>query len=347
MDSDKENFGLSGPSFLTAVDWNNSNHRRSIAASLVQGVYVIECDRQQKRHPPQALAPPWWEFFNFKINRVLVDDHDQSYFGAIFEFVFPYPYQNYAGQRPPQYVIAFRGTVNKSNSRGEDLKLNLNLMINNLQESRRFQIATESATAVINSTAPGNVWLAGHSVGASIALLIGRRVAKTTGFHLETYLFNPPFTAPPIEKIKNEKVKLGLRLAGSVITAGLAMAAHSGHNRPKGQEIDPFTVLAAWIPYLFVSQSDAVSSEYIGYFEHREKMESIGAGKIGKLATKHSIGSIVSSVRGKDSEAAHLIPSAYLSINCSTTQNFKEAHGIHQWWKLDLELRYKLYQYKC
>ncbi|XP_012849894.1 PREDICTED: GDSL esterase/lipase At4g10955-like, partial [Erythranthe guttata] len=138
-----------------------------------------------------------------------------------------------------------------------------------------------------------------------------RRPPDSTS-RVETYLFNPPFTAPPIEKIKNEKVKLGLRLAGTVITAGLAMAAHSGHTRPKGQEIDPF---AAWIPYLFVSESDAVSLEYIGYFEHMEKMESIGAGKIGKLATRHSIGSIVSSVRGKDSEAAHLIPSAYLSIN--------------------------------
>ncbi|KAL2226961.1 UNVERIFIED_CONTAM: GDSL esterase/lipase [Sesamum indicum] len=344
MGSERENFGLTGPSFLTAVDWNNSNHRRSIAASLVQGVYVLECDRQQNRQGPQALAPPWWEFFSFRLNQVLVDDHDLSYFAAVYEFNFPYPYPNYAGQRPPQYVIAFRGSVNKSKTRAEDFKLNLNCMINNLQESRRFHIGSESAHNVVSGAGPGNVWLAGHSLGSSIALLVGRHMAKNMGVHIETYLFNPPFASPPIERIKNEKVKLGLRFANSVLTAGLAVAA--SHSR-KAQENDPFTaVLSSWIPYLFLNQEDIVCSEYIGYFKHREKMESIGAGKIGRLATKHSIGSIVSAARGKDSEAVHLIPSAYLTINSSPSQNFKESHGIHQWWKPDLEFEYKLYQYK-
>ncbi|GFP81100.1 GDSL esterase/lipase at4g10955 [Phtheirospermum japonicum] len=342
MGSEKETFGLTGPSFLTAIDWNNSNHRRSIAATLVQGVYVLESDRQQNRQAPQALAPPWWEFFNFKLNRLLIDDHDQSYFGAIYEFNFPYPYPNYPGQRPPQYVLAFRGSINKSGTRAEDLKMNLNCMVNNLHDSRRFQIGTESAREIVSQAGPGNVWIAGHSIGSSIALLLGRHMAKNMGAQVETYLFNPPFASPPIERIKNEKVKLGLRLANSVLTAGLAMAASS-----KGQEKnDPFAALSSWIPYLFLNQSDMICSEYIGYFEHREKMESIGAGKIGRLATKHSLGSIVSAARGKDSEAAHLIPSAYLSINCSVGLNFKEAHGIHQWWKPDLELKYKLYQYK-
>lgn len=307
---------------------------------------MLECDRQQNRQGPQALAPPWWEFFNFKLNRVLIDDHDQSYFAAIFEFNFPYPYPNYVGQRPPLFVIAFRGTINKSSTRAEDFKLNLNLAINNLNESRRFIIGSESSSAIFSRAGPGAVWLAGHSVGSSIALQIGRQMAKKDGTHVETYLFNPPFTAPPIEKIKNEKVKLGLRLANSVITAGLAIAANGGHTRPKGQEFDPFTVLSSWIPYLFVNRNDMVCSEYIGYFEHREKMESIGAGKIGKLATKHSIGSIVSGARGKDSDPVHLVPSAYLTINPGPASNFKDDHGIHQWWKFDVEFKYKLYQYK-
>ncbi|KAI3458013.1 hypothetical protein Pfo_014676 [Paulownia fortunei] len=258
MGSERENFGLTGPSFLTAVDWNNSNHRRSIAASLVQGVYVLERDRQQNRQGPQALAPPWWEFFNFRLNQVLVDDHDLSYFGAIYEF--PYPYPNYAGQRPPQYVIAFRGTINKSSSRAEDLKLNLNCMINNLQDSRRFHIGMESARSIVSRAGPGNVWLTGHSIGSSTALLIGRNMAENMGAHLETYLFNPPFTSPPIERIKNEKVKLGLRFANSVLTAGLAVAANGGRT-PKSQENDPFAVLSSWIPYLFLNQSDMICSE--------------------------------------------------------------------------------------
>lgn len=350
MASDKDSFGISGPSFLTSIDWNNSYHRRSVAASLIQGVYVLESDRLQNRHGHLALAPPWWESFSFKLHQVLVDDRDQSYLGAIYEFNFPYPYPNYVGQRPPLYVVAFRGKINKSeghNSRADELKTSLNCMIKNLQEDRAFQIGLESALSLVSRAAgPGHVWLAGHSIGSSIALLIGRDMVKRMSAHVETYLFNPPFASPPIEMIKNEKVKLGLRLASSVLTAGLVVAANGGHT-PKSHGNEVFAILSSWVPYLFISSSDMICSEYIGYFEHREKMESIGAGKIERLATKHSIGSIVSSARGKkDSEPVHLLPSAYLTINSTHYQNFKEAHGIHQWWNPDLELKYKLYQYK-
>ncbi|KAF9598270.1 hypothetical protein IFM89_026101, partial [Coptis chinensis] len=34
----------------------NEHHRRSVAASLVQGVYVLERDRQENRQGPYALA---------------------------------------------------------------------------------------------------------------------------------------------------------------------------------------------------------------------------------------------------------------------------------------------------
>lgn len=224
--------------------------------------------------------------------------------------------------------------------------MDLHCMINNLQDSRRYQIAVESTHNIVTRAGPGNVWLAGHSLGSSIALLVGRQLSKSTGMHLESYLFNPPFVSAPLEKIKNEKVKFGLRLANSVVTAGLAFAANGGSTTTKGQEVDPFVSLSSWIPYMFVNSSDPICSEYIGYFEHREKMEAYGVGKIGKLATKHSIGSIVSGARGKDNEALHLIPSAYLTINYSPCKDLKEAHRIQQWWRPDLVFKYKLYQYK-
>ncbi|KAF9613655.1 hypothetical protein IFM89_009543 [Coptis chinensis] len=36
--------------------WENAHHRRSVAASLVQGVYVLERDRLENRQGPHALA---------------------------------------------------------------------------------------------------------------------------------------------------------------------------------------------------------------------------------------------------------------------------------------------------
>ncbi|KAI8004112.1 GDSL esterase/lipase [Camellia lanceoleosa] len=35
----------------------------------------------------------------------------------------------------------------------------------------------------------------------------------------------------------------------------------------------------------------------------------------------------------------HLIPSANLVVNLFLAQDMKQAHGIHQWWRPDLNLR--------
>ncbi|CAL5364553.1 unnamed protein product [Camellia sinensis] len=342
MASEREIFSLSGPVYLTVDDWKNPHHRRSVAASLVQGVYILERDRQQNRQGPQALAPPWWDFFHFQLIRVLVDDVDHSIFGAIYEFKFP-PYCNYFVQNPPRYVVAFRGTIAKPDTRSQDLKLDLQFVQNSLQQSTRFQIAMQAVQNMVAMAGAANIWLAGHSLGSAIALLAGKNMVKI-GCFVETYLFNPPFTSAPIEKIKNKKLKHWIRFTSSVVTAGIAVAVNGHHQSP--QKDDSFSVLSGWIPYLFVNPSDPISSEYIGYFEHRLKMMKVGDGSLGRLATQNSIGSLLSGALGRDSEPAHLIPSAYLTINLSPSEDFKKAHGIHQWWTPNMQCQFKLYQFK-
>lgn len=85
------------------------HHRRSVAACLVQGVYILERDRQLQRHESQALAPPWWEFFRFKLLHQLKDDADFSIFGAIYEFKPPpsHSHSDLSKDGIPRYVIAF------------------------------------------------------------------------------------------------------------------------------------------------------------------------------------------------------------------------------------------------
>lgn len=78
-------------------------------------------------------------------------------------------------------------------------------------------------------------------------------------------------------------------------------------------------------------------------------MEEIGAGFVERLATQHSLGGLVMDVvsGGKNTEApVHLIPTAVLTVNKSSSRDFKEAHGIHQWWREDKIFETKLYQYK-
>uniref|UniRef100_A0A5B6ZBU8 Putative Lipase class 3-related protein n=1 Tax=Davidia involucrata TaxID=16924 RepID=A0A5B6ZBU8_DAVIN len=343
MASEREIFSLSGPLHLTVVDWKNIHHRRSVAASLVKGVYILERDRQQKRKGHQVLAPPWWDFFHFQLMHTLVDDADLSIFGAIYEFKFPASNYNYLAKNPPRFVVAFRGTINKPGTRSQDLKLNLQVICNGLQKSSRFQLAMQAVQNMVAVAGAANIWLAGHSLGSAIALLAGKNMVK---MHcpVETYLFNPPFSSAPIERIKNQKLKHGIRFVSSVITAGVAVAV-KGH-RQRSQQNNSFVGLSAWVPYLFVNPSDPICSEYIGYFEHREKMVEIGAGRIGRLATQNSTASLMYGVLGKDSEPLHLLPSAYLTINLSSSQDLKKDHGIHQWWRPNFYSRSKLHQFR-
>ncbi|KAB1205057.1 hypothetical protein CJ030_MR7G016701 [Morella rubra] len=102
-----------------------------------EGVYVLEGDRQQKRQGPQALAPPWWNVFNFKLKEVLKDNGDMSLFGAVYEFQNPI----HPAIEIPKYFIAFRGTLIEPDTRSQDFKLDLQCFCNTIHQSSRFQVA--------------------------------------------------------------------------------------------------------------------------------------------------------------------------------------------------------------
>ncbi|KAI3886850.1 hypothetical protein MKW98_017202 [Papaver atlanticum] len=336
----KRDFKIAGPLHLTNVDWQSGHHRRCIAASLVHGVYTLEYDRQENRQGSEALAPPWWEFFNFQLLHILVDSIDSSTFGAIYES--KHKTNNYYSARIPRYVIAFRGTTIKKHSVSQDVKLDLQLIKHGLHQSQRFGIAMQAVQNMVSVAGACNVWLAGHSLGSSIAMLAGKNMAKT-GNLLEAYLFNTPFISAPIQRIKDEKVRHGVRIASSLVKAGLTIAIKGKQDSQKSD--DPFSVLSAWTPNLFVNPADHVCSEYIGYFEHREKMESLGVGRIERYATQTSVTGLLKSAIGRESEVIHLIPSAHVTINRTPSLTFKKAHGIHQWLRDDLHFQSKVYRY--
>ncbi|XP_024927948.3 GDSL esterase/lipase At4g10955 [Ziziphus jujuba] len=344
MPSGMEIFTHSGPSHLTTVDWKNPHHRRTVAASLVEGAYKIERDRQQNLQGHEALAPPWWEFFHFQVSHVLVDDVDHSIFGVIYESKFPTSYFKHSELKAPRYVMAFRGTLTQPDTRSRDLRLDFRCISNRLHESSRFQLAMQSIQNMVSLAGAENVWLAGHSLGSAIALQAGKSMTKM-GFALETYLFNPPFISAPTERIKEERVKHGIHMASSVVKAGLSHVVKSRNNRNTTKEEDPFVVLASWSPYLFLNPADHICSGYIGYFEHRKKMEEIGAGKIERLALKNSIESIFSGALGKESEPFNFLPSAIVTINQTPAPDFRRAHGVEQWWNPNFHYRSMVFHF--
>jgi hypothetical protein len=305
---------------------------------LVQGVYRLERDRLGKRHGPKALAPPWWDSFHFRIrtNGVLTDV-DGSIIGAVYE------YYKHPASAPnvPRYVIAFRGMIKKLSTILRDLKSSVWYAVNELQRSSHFQRAMHAVQEMVAFAGAPNVWLAGHSLGSAIALVVGKNMVKM-GCFLNAYLFNPPFVGLPIELIKDEKLKQEIRYASTVVKAGVAIAVEGGDHQ---QHSEPFAALSHWFPQLFVNQDDPICAEYVGYFQNRVDMKQSGVEKIERIAGKSSISSLLSSaLAGGDSEALHLLPSAYLTINKGSTPGFRRAHGIHQWW--DPSFRCESMQYR-
>ncbi|KAL2926423.1 hypothetical protein RDABS01_000071 [Bienertia sinuspersici] len=323
---------------------DNEHHRRSVAASLVSGVYILERDRQEKRDPKHALAPLWWEFFNFHLVRQLVDDVDQSIFGAIYEYELKTSPSEFKNKGIPHYVIAFRGTLTSRNSVTRDIELDLHIVRHGLHESTRSRIAIQAVRDLVASSQNRNIWVAGHSLGAAMAMLAGKETA-ISGTFLETFLFNPPFISAPLEQIKNEGVKHGIRVASSVITAGLAFAMSVKKPQQKNRSVETFSSLAKWVPNLCVNPGDHLCSEYIGYFQHREKMEQLGVGQIEKMATQHSLGVLVMTAMGKEAEPSHLLPSACLTINLAPAPDLKKAHALQQWWQPESQVNFKTQAY--
>ncbi|GMY21011.1 GDSL esterase/lipase At4g10955-like isoform X2 [Fagus crenata] len=348
-------YNLSGPTHLTAIDWNNADHRRSIVASLVQGVYVLEQDRQHSlRQEAKAFALPWWESFHFQLNYKLLDNVDKSIFGAIYELK-PVYNSDDSARSPPKYVVAFRGNVLESyDTCVRDLKLDIEYYFNILHWDSRFELAIKKVEEMVHlAGSSANVWLAGHSLGSAIALIAGKNMTRL-GYELETYLFNPPFaslTSFFMRFIKNQTVKDIVHFSQSRFKAIVAKAYNNINNKAKKCH-DPFVLLSTWLPYLFVNPDDPLCSGYISYFENKKKMEKIGAKKYEKLATKTSMRSLIFSglatleISEHEPEDLHLLPSAHMFTNRGQLPASRRAHGIEQWWNPDTHCHPMVYQFK-
>ncbi|KAL8252001.1 hypothetical protein R6Q59_035694 [Mikania micrantha] len=210
------------------------------------------------------------------------------------------------------------------------MKLNFKFVYGHPKESPRFQIAFEAVCETVTMAGAENVWLAGHSLGASIAMLAGRELAKRH-FYLKTYLFNPPFNSVSIEYLfKNDRLKHNVRIWGSFMKAAIAKMM-------KLPDEDSFITLSKWKPNLFVNPLDPVCAKYITYFQHRGRMDEIHMGEV-----------------GRELEPWHLLPTVKLTVNRSLTENLsliervkrlKKAHEIHQWWQEPFEGSTKTYRF--
>ncbi|KAF5451036.1 hypothetical protein F2P56_031338 [Juglans regia] len=358
----EEIFHETGPKHLTAMDCfpkgggdrhtseglsvppaalKNTDHQRSVVASLVQGVYSLERDRQRRNlgRYQEDNVEPWWTSFNFHLDEPLID-HDKCIFGAIYKYNGKYAS---ADSDVPEYVIAFRGTLFTLETWMKDIKSNINCLLNKLEDSSQFKLALNYVERFVEANGARNVWLAGHSLGSAVALLVGKKMIHKMEWFPKAYLFNPPFISCPTEQLEDKKVKKGIRCVHNVVKASLIAFAPK-LSKPRME--DHFALLSSWTPHLFVNPADILCAEYIAYFERK-----VGAGKTMTLAENNSTRNLVSHVVfGKDlKDATHLLPSAHLIVNESHPNNkpsgsdLLKAHTISQWWRPDVRCQSTLY----
>ena len=195
--------------------------------------------------------------------------------------------------------------------------------------------------------------MAGHSLGAAIALLVGREMVRDKdNYHLETYLFNPPLVSLSLECIKSRKAKQAINLVRTTIRAPLAIGKSklgdliADGNVSEDSKRDPFVDLKDWKPHLFLNSHDIICSAYIGYFQTRMMMKPTKILRdVENLATRNII--IRDLFTGKwdnEQEPIHLLASANLTIN-KKWSSLKEAHGIQQWCNPEVNFKSKLYEY--
>ncbi|XXG89953.1 hypothetical protein AAC387_Pa12g1834 [Persea americana] len=320
---------------LRPVDWRNPDHKRIVAACLVEGVYVLECDRQNRGKLDLPQERPWFTFFGFNLVRMLIHDKDDSIYGAIYRFEHP----SHLPPEAPEYVMAFRGTVLKPESFKEDVKLNIQILHQRFHKKKRTIKATGEVESVLKDN-PGPVWLAGHSLGSALAIQAGKKEAEK-GVLLETYLFNPPYPSLGPEIIRDKEIRKWSQKKKRKLKIKLA-------NRIKGykqirEDIVKFAKLSEWSPHVFVNQNDRICSGYIGYFKQR-KMSSLEINSIewvldAMYSTRALLKDAVKRAFKKksDYEPFYLFPCASLTINTGDGDEERESHEIRQWWMEDFQ----------
>lgn len=331
------------PTKTIEIDWDNEEHRRCITACLVKGTYVLESDRTNGRQEPaNALAPAWWESFHFgrlpfrvlecececalcKIGRHIVAGRSQGFiYGAIFEYVPPDGSRRHPSA--PSYIVAFRGTMRRDATTLGDMRLDLRILLNAHHSCGRFSHAREEVRNFLDSvreaTPPGAgspaVWLAGHSLGASIALDVGRDImANNRKLNLPTFLFNPPQVSPAAVINDNLPMagvaKRGLHTSSYILKHGLGKVLKPHKKNMEEQ----FEQLSPWVPNLYVHQRDLICKGFIDYFEQRERVRERFP-RVAASGTTLSYRDMCRSVLfGTQNERPHLLPSAMLWKNQS------------------------------
>jgi hypothetical protein len=208
---------------------------------------------------------------------------------------------------------------------------------------------TRLLRAIVDKYGHQNIWVAGHSLGASLALEATRSLAIEGNIAIQTYLLNPPYlTAGRVARKLMQGTLNGVGDLGNGVLRAFGMGntcdIRAGTDKVANicQEVtgkltrmarrtakSPYAARMAsesqklleigYAPYLFVNRRDSICNAFIKHFQRRHHENT-------------SISSEVSQLVMPFAKSVHMIPSAVLYIN-NRGKACCEAHNNHQWFR--------------
>uniref|UniRef100_A0A0D9YCV3 Fungal lipase-like domain-containing protein n=1 Tax=Oryza glumipatula TaxID=40148 RepID=A0A0D9YCV3_9ORYZ len=328
---------------LLRSSWKNANYRRMVIACFIQGVYLLELDRQERRDERTgALAPQWWRPFKYRLAQALVDERDGSVYGAVLEWDRQAALCDYIPFRPagaPAAVVALRGTLLRAPTFRRDVTDDLRFLAwDSLKGSVRFAGALAALRAAAGRLGAGSVCVGGHSLGAGFALQVGKALAKE-GVFVECHVFNPP------------SVSLAMSLRGFAETAGelwgrvrswipyyggSSSSSSQAADAGGGGESEEAKAMCRWLPHLYINTNDYICCYYN---DAAAGTATVAAGGGGGGSASGKAVAAAAAVRGTGGGGARV---ARMLVASKGPTKFLEAHGLEQWWADDVELQVAL-----
>ncbi|KQK09083.1 GDSL esterase/lipase At4g10955 [Brachypodium distachyon] len=316
---------------LLSSSWKNPNYRRMAIACFIQGAYLLELDRQEKRDARTALAPQWWRPFKYRLVQPLVDERDGSIYGAVLEWDRQAALSDYIPFRParaPAAVVALRGTLLSAPTFRRDVVDDLRFLAwDSLKGSVRFAGALAALRGAARRFGAGSVCVGGHSLGAGFALQVGKALAKE-GVFVECHVFNPPSVSLAMSlrgfaETAGElwgRVRAWIPYAGGGGTQQAAADADGGESEAKASLAR--AGMGKWLPHLYINTNDYICCYYSDAASGTATV-AVGGGGGGNGGSK----------------AAGV---ARMLVVSKGPSKFLAAHGLEQWWADDVELQVAL-----
>lgn len=218
-----------------------------------------------------------------------------------------------------------------------------------LKDYTKIDKPLESSSSSSSSSATeGDIYITGHSLGAALALLIGKTLAAEENQRYHVHCFNPPFWTIVLlitEGIRLDKVRdKAKEVLGEYSLERLIKAAPHMMNLMKltlaaiyygeqlVEEIKHFKDLIDWVPVLYINKHDSICCKLPKHYKQKQKLNE---------GFEVRSQALISKVFGHEALFSPLVPSVDMRIS----KQPNKPHDLKNWYRepaIDKCRRYRL-----